>query len=68
MWLLWGWYSYSRGPVSATDCSKCRVLMRLFSPSEERSRVCEYVRDPADLIRRIEARYGQAAPGADVVR
>jgi electron transfer flavoprotein alpha/beta subunit len=41
-------------------------VYRLFSPSEDRPKTCEFVRDPAELIGRIAARYGQAAPGAEV--
>ncbi len=39
-------------------------VYRLFSPSEDRPKTCEYVHDPHELIGRIAARYGQAAPGA----
>jgi electron transfer flavoprotein alpha subunit len=41
-------------------------VYRLFSPSEDRPKSCEYVRDPAELVARIAARYHQAAPGAAV--
>ncbi len=32
-------------------------VYRLFSPSEERSKACEFVQEPAELIDRIEVRY-----------
>jgi electron transfer flavoprotein alpha/beta subunit len=41
-------------------------VYRLFSPSEDRPKTCEYVSDPAALIGKIVARYEQAAPGAAV--
>jgi electron transfer flavoprotein alpha subunit/electron transfer flavoprotein alpha/beta subunit len=41
-------------------------VYRLFSPSEDRAKTCEYVHDPAELVRKIKARYLQAAPGARV--
>ena len=41
-------------------------VYRLFSPSEDRAKTCEYVRDPAELVAQIAARYRQAAPGAEV--
>jgi electron transfer flavoprotein alpha subunit len=39
-------------------------VYRLFSPSEDRPKTCEYVRDPAELVEKIAARYHAAAPGA----
>ncbi len=39
-------------------------VYRLFSPSEDRPKTCEYLHDPAELIAKIAARYQQAAPGA----
>ncbi len=41
-------------------------VYRLFSPSEDRAKTCEYVHNPAELIGKIAARYQQAAPGAEV--
>jgi electron transfer flavoprotein alpha subunit len=41
-------------------------VYRLFSPSEDRPKTCEYVRNPSELIGKIAARYSQAAPGAHV--
>jgi electron transfer flavoprotein alpha subunit len=41
-------------------------VYRLFSPLEDRPKTCEYVSDPAALIGKIVARYGEAAPGAAV--
>ncbi len=41
-------------------------VYRLFSPSEDRPKTCEYIRNPAELIGKIAARYQQAAPGAEV--
>jgi electron transfer flavoprotein alpha subunit len=41
-------------------------VYRLFSPSEDRPKTCEYVHNPAELIGKIAARYRQAAPGAAV--
>ena len=41
-------------------------VYRLFSPSEDRPKTCEYVRHPAELIGKIAARYHAAAPGAQV--
>jgi len=40
-------------------------VYRLFSPSEDRPKTCEYVRDPAELIGKVAARYRHAAPGAE---
>ena len=39
-------------------------VYRLFSPSEVRPKDCELVRDPAELVERLAARYHSAAPGA----
>jgi len=39
-------------------------VYRLFSPSEDRPKACEYVHSPAELLGKIAARYHQAAPGA----
>jgi electron transfer flavoprotein alpha subunit len=41
-------------------------VCRLFSPREDRAKTCEFVHDLPELIRRIQARYLQAAPGAHV--
>jgi len=41
-------------------------VYRLFSPSEDRPKTCEYIRNPAELIGKIAARYREAAPGAEV--
>ena len=41
-------------------------VYRLFSPSEDRPKTCEYIRNPSELIGKIAARYQQAAPGAEV--
>ena len=41
-------------------------VYRLFSPSEDRPKTCEYIKNPAELIGKIAARYQQAAPGAEV--
>ena len=41
-------------------------VYRLFSPSEDRPKTCEFVHDPAELVSKIAARYQQAAPGAQV--
>jgi electron transfer flavoprotein alpha subunit len=41
-------------------------VYRLFSPSEDRPKTCEYIRDPAELIGKILDRYQHAAPGAEV--
>jgi electron transfer flavoprotein alpha subunit len=38
-------------------------VYRIFSPSEERSKACEFLHDPADLIERIETRYRSADAG-----
>ena len=38
-------------------------VYRLFSPSEDRAKTCEYVTDPAALVGKIAARYQDAAPG-----
>jgi electron transfer flavoprotein alpha subunit len=35
-------------------------VYRIFSPSEERSKACEFVKEPAELIDRIQARYQEA--------
>jgi electron transfer flavoprotein alpha subunit len=35
-------------------------VYRIFSPSEERAKACEYVHEPAQLIERIESRYRTA--------
>jgi electron transfer flavoprotein alpha subunit len=39
-------------------------VYRIFSPSEERSKTCELVHEPAELIERIKTRY-QAAGGKE---
>lgn len=39
-------------------------VYRLFSPTEDRPKTCELVHDPAALVDKVLARYGQAAPGA----
>ena len=39
-------------------------VYRLFSPSEDRPKTCEYIKEPATLIGKIAARYQAAAPGA----
>ncbi len=39
-------------------------VYRLFSPSEDRPKTCEYVHNPVELIGKLAARYGSAAPGA----
>jgi electron transfer flavoprotein alpha subunit len=41
-------------------------VYRLFSPSEDRPKTCEYIKNPSELIGKIAARYQQAAPGAEV--
>lgn len=41
-------------------------VYRLFSPSEDRPKTCEYIKNPSELIGKIAARYEQAAPGAEV--
>ncbi|MCU0483371.1 MAG: FAD-binding protein [Chloroflexi bacterium] len=41
-------------------------VYRLFSPSEDRAKSCEIIHDAAELVARIRARYGQAAPGAPI--
>jgi electron transfer flavoprotein alpha subunit len=41
-------------------------VYRLFSPSEDRPKTCQYVQDPSALIGKIAARFHQAAPGAAV--
>jgi electron transfer flavoprotein alpha subunit len=41
-------------------------VYRLFSPSEDRPKTCEYVHNPAELIGKIAARYQKAAPGAQL--
>ena len=41
-------------------------VYRLFSPSEDRAKTCDYVRSPAELIGKIAARWREAAPGAKV--
>ena len=41
-------------------------VYRLFSPSEDRPKRCEYVRNAAELIEKIAARYHAAAPGAQL--
>ena len=38
-------------------------VYRIFSPSEERSKACELVHEPAELIERIKARYLAAGGG-----
>ena len=38
-------------------------VYRLFSPTEDRPKTCEYVTDPAALIGKIAARWHDAAPG-----
>ena len=38
----------------------------LFSPSEARTKQCEFVTDPAELVGKMRAAYEQAGPGASV--
>jgi electron transfer flavoprotein alpha subunit len=42
-------------------------VYRIFSPSEERSKACEFVHEPSDLIERIKSRYLAAGGGARAV-
>ena len=37
------------------------TVYRIFSPSEDRAKVCQMVSDPADLLRRVQAKY-RASP------
>ncbi len=40
-------------------------VYRIFSPSEERSKACEFVHDPAALIQLVKSRYVTKSAGAD---
>jgi electron transfer flavoprotein alpha subunit len=59
--------------ASSVDADPARIglkgswtqVYRLFSPSEDRPKTCEYLREPAELIAKIAARYQEAAPGAE---
>ncbi len=39
-------------------------VYRLFSPSEDRPKTCEFIRNPSELIGKVAARYQLAEPGA----
>ncbi len=60
--------------AASVDADRSRIglkgswtqVYRLFSPSEDRPKTCEYVTSPAELIGKVVARYQQAAPGASV--
>ncbi len=42
------------------------TVYRIFSPSEDRAKTCEMVSDPADLLRRLQAKYRLASGGPAV--
>ncbi len=39
------------------------TVYRIFSPSEDRAKQCEMVSDPADLLRKVQAKYRLASGG-----
>ncbi len=42
------------------------TVYRIFSPSEDRAKTCEMLNDPAELIRRVQAKYRLATGGPEV--
>ena len=42
------------------------TVYRIFSPSEDRAKTCQMVSDPADLVRRVQAKYRLASGGPAV--
>lgn len=62
----WDARSVEADPIRIGLKGSWTQVYRLFSPAEDRPKTCEYVRDPAELIAKIAARYGEAAPGAHV--
>jgi electron transfer flavoprotein alpha subunit len=42
------------------------TVYRIFSPSEDRAKTCEMVSDPAELLRRVQAKYRLASGGPAV--
>jgi len=42
------------------------TVYRIFSPSEDRAKTCEMVADPADLVRKVQAKYRLATGGPAV--
>ena len=60
--LEWSAASVGADPHRTGLAGSRTQVYRIFSPSEERSKACEFVHEPADLIERIKTRY-QAPDG-----
>jgi len=61
-------HTWSAADVGATP-DKCGIkgsrttVYRIFSPSEDRAKTCEMISDPADLVRKVQAKYRLASGG-----
>ena len=62
----WNAASVAADPTRVGLKGSWTQVYRLFSPSEDRAKTCEYIKDPSELIGKIAARYQKAAPGAEV--
>jgi len=64
-------HTWSAADVDATP-DRCGIkgsrttVYRIFSPSEDRAKTCEMVSDPAELMRKVKARYRLASGGPAV--
>ena len=59
----WSAASVGADPARTGLAGSRTQVYRIFSPSEERSKECEFFHDPAELIDTIKTRYHQAAHG-----
>src|ERR1035437_97313 len=59
----WSAQSVGADPARTGLAGSRTQVNRIFSPSEERSKACEFIHEPADLIERIKTRYQSAAQG-----
>jgi electron transfer flavoprotein alpha subunit len=59
----WSAASVGADPARTGLAGSRTQVYRIFSPSEERSKACEFIHDPAELIDVIKARYQSAAHG-----
>src|ERR1035437_5153370 len=53
----WSAASVGADPARTGLAGSRTQVYRIFSPSEERSKACEFVHEPAELIERIKSRY-----------
>ncbi len=56
----WSAESVGADPARTGLAGSRTQVYRIFSPSEERSKTCEMVHEPADLLERIKTRYQSA--------